>query len=45
MFCASMIGGTLFGTGQLYDSESAEHRVIAMRVRTSSGSLLRREIF
>ncbi|KAJ5397612.1 hypothetical protein N7509_005725 [Penicillium cosmopolitanum] len=31
MFCASMIGGTLFGTGQLYDSESAEHRVIAMR--------------
>lgn len=36
MFCACMIGGTLYGTGQLYENETPENRVLAMKVRASS---------
>lgn len=28
-----MIGGTLHGTGQLYENETPENRVLAMKVR------------
>ncbi|KAK5789549.1 hypothetical protein VI817_008672 [Penicillium citrinum] len=31
MFCACMIGGTLHGTGQLYENETPENRVLAMK--------------
>lgn len=32
MFCGSMIGGTLYGTGRKFAHLTADQRVIAMKV-------------